>query len=36
MRKFDLEFQEKERDLENQKMLQIEYDDISAGILKII
>ena len=36
MRKFELEFREKEGNLENQRRLQVEYDDISAGILKII
>jgi len=36
MRKFELEFREKEGNLENQRMLQVEYDDISAGILKVI
>lgn len=36
MRKFELEFRQKEQNLENQRKLQVEYDDISAGILQII
>jgi hypothetical protein len=36
MRKYNIEFEEKKGNLENQRKLQVEYDDISAGILKII
>ena len=35
-RKYDIEFHKKIKKLENMRKIQVEYDDISAGILKVI
>ena len=34
-RKYDLEFRKKINQLENMRKVQVEYDEISAGILKV-
>jgi len=36
IRRLEAELESKERELQNQRSVQVEYDEIAAGILKVI